>query len=110
MKMAVRILRLKQVIAPNGRLPVSKSKLYDDFILSDPADSFIPGTDVKRLRPVPLGGRCVGFVEEEVDRVNEALVALRDATPFQPAPKRKSIPARPPRRRRQGGAGNPVTR
>jgi hypothetical protein len=83
--MSIRILRIKQVCGPTGRLPVSKSKFYDDFVLHDLADPFIPGTEVKRVRPVKLAGNAAGFVESEIDAVNEALVSLRDATPPKPA-------------------------
>jgi hypothetical protein len=82
--MSIRILRVKQICGPAGRLPVSKSKFYDDFVLHDPADPFIPGTQIKRTRPVKLAGNAAGFVEGEIDAINEALVSLRDATPLNP--------------------------
>jgi hypothetical protein len=94
--MTVRILRGNQAYGPTGRLPLGRSKFYQDIVLRDKADPFIPGTQVPRIRIVKLAGTASGFVEDEVDAVAEALVALRDATPFQPAPKRKSIPERPP--------------
>jgi predicted DNA-binding transcriptional regulator AlpA len=97
--MTVRILRAKQTFGLTGRLPLSKSKFYDDIVLHDEADPYIPGTQIPRVRPVKLVGNASGFVEGEIDRVAEALVALRDATPL---PVRNSIPvkpARPPRAR-----------
>ena len=43
------------------------------FILTDPANPFIPGTDIPRLRPVHLGGKSVGVSEDEINRVVAAL-------------------------------------
>jgi hypothetical protein len=82
MMTALRILRPRQVWGPGGRLPVSKSLGFDDYTLHSEADPFIPGTEIRRLRPVPLGGRAIGFVEAEVDAVVEGLVKLRDSTPL----------------------------
>ncbi len=83
--MAIRILRPNQTYGPMGRIPVGRSKFYSDFVLHDENDPFIPNTTIPRLRSAPLAGKASGFVEHEVDGVNEQLVALRDAAPL-PAP------------------------
>ena len=44
-------------------------------------ESLIPGTDIPRLRPVPLGPRAIGFFDDELDNVIEALRRMRDARP-----------------------------
>jgi hypothetical protein len=67
--------------ALRARLGVGKTLLEKNFILHDPADPWVPGTNnsVPRLRKVPLGERAVGFFDDEVDIVFEAIKALRDA-------------------------------
>jgi hypothetical protein len=102
--MTIRILRGEQAYGRAGRLPLGRSKFYRDIVLRDEDDPFVPNTQIPRLRIVKLAGTASGFVEAELDTVAEALVNLRDATPLQPVPKQKSIPAKPPRQRRQSGA------
>jgi hypothetical protein len=55
-----------------------------NFVLKDPSDPFVPGTQIPRVRPVALGPRVVGFFAEELDRLVDALRAWRDAQPFTP--------------------------
>ena len=52
-----------------GIFDIGRAKGYRDFILTDPANPFIPGTDVPRLQPVHLGGRSVGVSDDEINRV-----------------------------------------
>ena len=54
-------------------------------MLKDNNDSFVPGTDdtVRRVRPVALGSRAVGFFNDELDVLIEGLRQQRDDTPLQ---------------------------
>jgi hypothetical protein len=56
-----------------GLLGVGRTKLHEDFLLRDERDPLIPGTDVKRIRTVPLGVKAVGVTDAEVRRVVEGL-------------------------------------
>jgi hypothetical protein len=84
------ILRPKQVYGPGNPIPVGPTKFYEDFVLHDEADPFVPGTNVRRARSVPLGERARGFFDDEILALVEALRQLRDATPLKmlPPPKR----------------------
>jgi hypothetical protein len=52
-----------------GRLAVGKTKLHEDYVLRDPKDPLIPGTDVPRLNLVYLGPKTPVTTDDEVDRV-----------------------------------------
>ena len=56
-----------------GNLRHPRAKGYRDFILTDPSNPFISGTDVPRLRPMHLGVKSVGVSEDEIQRVVVAL-------------------------------------
>jgi hypothetical protein len=56
-----------------GVFDISKSKFYNDFVLTDPADPNIPGTDIPRLRLVHLGGKSVAVDDGDTSRVVQAL-------------------------------------
>jgi hypothetical protein len=110
------ILRPKPAAA---KLGVGVTKFDEDYVDqggNDPDDPFVPGTGnkVKRLRPVPLGKRAVGFFSDEVDKLIEALRKLRDATPR--APREPAVPAEfhPSRHRKsqkqQSGRLSPTAR
>ena len=58
-----------------GVFDISRSKFYHDFVLTDPADPNIPGTDISRLRLVYLGGKSVGVDDDDTSRV---VMALQD--------------------------------
>ena len=62
-----RLLRLKQVYGPQGRIPVGRSMFYDKFV------------NTGRLRLVPLGERAKAAVEDEVDAIVNEIIAERDA-------------------------------
>ena len=64
-----RLIRLKQIYGPNGKIPVGRFKFYTDFIATG------------RVRLVPLGERAQAVVEDEVDQVVEEIIAGRDAKP-----------------------------
>jgi hypothetical protein len=57
------------------KVGVGKTKFSDDYVLRDDGDLHVPGTDqqVRRVRPVALGERNIGFIEDEIDALIEAL-------------------------------------
>jgi hypothetical protein len=67
--------------AAYGRIGVGKTLFNENYVDRGGNNSLIPGTDIPRLRPVPLGPRAVGFFDDELDGVIEALRRRRDATP-----------------------------
>ncbi len=74
--MAVEMLRPKMA---RGRVAVGKTKFDEDFVdHGRHGETFIPGTTIRRLRPVRLGPRCIAFPSDEVDALIEALRAHRD--------------------------------
>jgi hypothetical protein len=89
------ILRAKDIYGRGNPIPVGHSKFYQDFVESDPAEPNIRGTDIPRLKAVPLGERAKGFFSDEVAALLDALGKLRGAKivwPKKPAvtsPKRK---------------------
>jgi predicted DNA-binding transcriptional regulator AlpA len=56
------------------RLACRKTKFEQDYVLHDPNDPHVPGTEIPRLKPIPLGPRNVGFLESDLDALVEALV------------------------------------
>jgi hypothetical protein len=76
------ILRPKAVHRPGNLISVGATKFYADYVLHDESDPFVPGTAIPRLRSVPLGARAIGFFDDEVAALQEALRQLRDATPL----------------------------
>jgi len=62
-----------------GRLGVSKTSFYTNYVLNDPSDPFIPGTTVKRLRLLRLAPKVGSAFDREVDELIEALRKWRDA-------------------------------
>jgi predicted DNA-binding transcriptional regulator AlpA len=71
-----RIVRRKETC---GRLGCGKTKFGEDYEFHDPADPFVPNTEIPRLKPLHLGPRNVGFVESEIDALIDALAELRNA-------------------------------
>ena len=67
-----------------GRLGVAKTKFFEDFVFHpDRPDEgeYLPGTNVPRLKPVSLGEKAIGFFDDEVDQLIEALRRERDKQP-----------------------------
>src|SRR5262249_46301585 len=62
--------------ARKGVFDIGKSNFYKNFVLNNPADRFIPGTNIERLPVIPLGKWAVGASEEEVKRIVDELAAL----------------------------------
>ena len=74
-----------------GLLAVGKTKLHEDYLLHDPNDPSIPGTDVPRLSLVYLGPKTPVTTDDEVNRVIADLqrwAAERDHRPRANADKR----------------------
>ena len=72
----MRVIRIGKMFNRKGRkgiFDISRAKVHRDFVLTDPANPFIPGTDIPRLRLVHLGGKSVGVSEDEINRVVAAL-------------------------------------
>jgi hypothetical protein len=64
-----KLIRLKKVYGPDGKLPVGKSTFYTDYV----------ATGLVRL--VPLGERAKAAVEDEIDDLVEQLITECDAKP-----------------------------
>jgi hypothetical protein len=67
-----------------GRLGVGKTKFNEDYVYHpDRPDEgeCVPGTDVPRLKSVPLGEKAIGFFDDEIDALVEALRRERDHRP-----------------------------
>ena len=62
-----------------GRLPVCKTKFFAEYVFHPGGPEFVPGTNVRRLRPVQLGEKIQGFFDDEVDALLEALRAEQEA-------------------------------
>jgi hypothetical protein len=83
--MTFAVLRPQQIYGRGGKLPISKTMFWDRIVLHDPADPYIPGTRIRRLRLAKLGARAVVAFADEVDAIIDALRAARDASPLKPA-------------------------
>ena len=73
-----RILRAKEAWA---KLGCGKTKFEEDYRHHSDDDPHVPGTDIARVKPIPLGERLIGFLEHEIDELIDALAELRDARP-----------------------------
>jgi hypothetical protein len=67
--------------AAQQKVSVKRTKFHEDYVLHDENDPYVPGTEgqVRRVRPVPLGERAVGFFEDEIDVLLGQLRTWRDA-------------------------------
>jgi hypothetical protein len=61
-----------------ARLGVGKSNFHENFVLQKGGPAHLPGTNIPRLRPIVLGPRARGFIDDEVDALIEALRRLRN--------------------------------
>jgi predicted DNA-binding transcriptional regulator AlpA len=73
-----RIVREKEAC---DRLGCRRTKFREHYKFNNPADPFVPGTDIPRLRPIPLGVRDVGYLDDEIDELIERIAARRDPAP-----------------------------
>ena len=77
--MAKKMLRPQQIYGRNGRIPVSKTKFWDDIVYHEGGDPYIRGTSIPRLRLAHIGARAVAGFEDEIDAIVEGLRKHRDA-------------------------------
>jgi hypothetical protein len=56
-----------------GRFDIGRTKGLQDFILRDPSDPLIPGTEVRRLELTYVGEKIALVSEAEIERVTEGL-------------------------------------
>jgi predicted DNA-binding transcriptional regulator AlpA len=70
MKKPRKILRPKETWARFGR---GKTAFEENYRWHSPDDPFVTGTRIKRLKPIRLGPRNVGFLEHEVDQLIDQL-------------------------------------
>ena len=75
------------------KVGVGRTKFDSDFAFKDNSDPFVSGTDntVRRVRPVRLGERAVGFFDDELDSLAEALRQWRDSKPTVPRKEPKQL-------------------
>jgi hypothetical protein len=78
---STRMLRPKSLYGKGSKFGVGKSFFYENYVLREGGDVFIPGTKLFRLRLVNLGKRAVAAFEDEADELIEGLRAQRDAAP-----------------------------
>jgi predicted DNA-binding transcriptional regulator AlpA len=64
-----------------NRLGCRRTKFRTDYRFNNPADPNVQNTKIPRLRPVPLGPRNIGFLDDELDELITALAELRDTAP-----------------------------
>jgi hypothetical protein len=95
-----KILRPKQTWASLG---CGKTKFETDYRFHSADDPFVPGTNIRRLKPIKLGERNVGFLEHELDALIEALAEAGGHSESK-AKNRKAAPRQ--RQRRNGGSAN----
>jgi predicted DNA-binding transcriptional regulator AlpA len=105
MQMPKRIVRKKEAWL---RLGCGHTKFHEAYVLHDPAVPFVPGTQIPRLRPVPIGVRNIGFLDHEIDTLIDAIAALRDTAPARPRTTRALLTdARPPKLEQERRAREP---
>jgi hypothetical protein len=61
-----------------GRLAVAKSAFYENFVLHDERDPFIPGTNVSRLKLLHLAANATAAFNDEIEALEEGLRRWRD--------------------------------
>ena len=67
---------MKVCLSKFFRLTILSCRLR--HVYREGAGATVPGTNVPRLRPVPLGPRAVGFFNDELQSLIEALRRFRD--------------------------------
>jgi hypothetical protein len=78
------IMRPADIFGPGNPLPIGHTTFWKDYVYQPGGDEFVPGTNIPRLRLVPLGKRAVGAFADEVFELIEALRTLRDTSPLRP--------------------------
>jgi hypothetical protein len=76
--------------AARQKIGVGKTKFDSEYVLKNESDPHVPGTDgtVRRLRPVVLGNRALGYIEDEIDLLIEDLRRWRNSQPL----RRQKVP------------------
>lgn len=74
----VRISKLYNRSAQPGRLGVSRSTFFSNFVYRDDADPYIPNTDVPRLKLLHLAPNAAAAFEDEVAELEAGLKRWRD--------------------------------
>jgi hypothetical protein len=75
------VANIQRLEVTAARLGIGLSKFRDEFVDWDNGDAAIPGTDIRRLRPVRLGAKSIGFLSDEIDALIESLRRHRDSAP-----------------------------
>jgi hypothetical protein len=82
------VVRTKKDIEENrpgvfrpGLLAVAKSAFYENFVLKDATDPYVPGTDVPRLKLLHLAANATAVFNDELAALVEGLKRWRDSTP-----------------------------
>jgi hypothetical protein len=105
------VLRLNGVQKQTG---LGKTNLIENYIYHGrEGEEFVADTDIKRLRPIRLGPRALGFLASEVDDLIAALARRRDSHPETMRarmPPRRAAPTSPPARPRRRKTEAPVRR
>jgi predicted DNA-binding transcriptional regulator AlpA len=70
-----RILRLREAWQTLG---IGRTNFFDNYLYREGGDETVPGTNVRRLRPVSLGPRALGIFFDELQATIEALRHHRD--------------------------------
>jgi hypothetical protein len=98
------MIRVNKIYGPDRPIPVGRRWFYENVVLRDPSDPYIPGLPgVPRLRLANLGeGVRVGF-EDEIEAIGEAVRAARDALAEQA--QAAAVPEAKKKRRAEAQAG-----
>jgi hypothetical protein len=72
---------------------VGESKFEQDYVDHGDGNALVPGTNIRRLRRVPLGPKAGGYFDDELAQLIEALRQLRNSTPPQPRPEPEHLKA-----------------
>ena len=82
--MARGITRTNQLYNVPGRpgiLAIGKSALYENFILKDEANPYVPGTNVRRLKLLHIAANATAVFDDELGALIEGLRRCRDSAP-----------------------------
>jgi hypothetical protein len=71
--------RTKKGELKTGRLGISRTTFYENYVKHPGGDEYIPGTEVPRLRLAHIGERAQAAFDDEVDQLIEGLRAERDS-------------------------------
>ena len=72
---------IERIEVTRARLGVGISQFTDKFVDHGNGDDLVPGTNIKRLKPIYLGRKTIGFFSDEIDALIEALRNHRDSVP-----------------------------